>query len=932
MNGILPPSSSPVVAGLALAALLGPAGLAGDAVAPPARPLPAQQACPAADSLVERGWDAFRQGEIELAGERFDRVLARCPGHLGSRVGAGYVALRAGDDQEARRRFRSVLEGDSTVVDALVGLGILAWRAGDLERVSELFQRVQRFDPDNATAGRYLARLPEGLGPAPRRPPLQPPDTVVHPARARGDGFQVRTEEGWRTLYVRGVNLGAALPGKFPSQFPDAEIYRSWVRKIGRMEANAIRLYTIHPPAFYEALAAYNRAHPDDSLWLIHGVWTELPPDDDYDDPDFRSGFRAEMRRVVDVVHGRADLRPRPGHASGHYVADVSPWTLAFVLGREWEPYSVTAYEERASDRAGAWSGDYLRVEDGSAMEIWLARAMEEMIRYETERYHTQRPVAFTNWPTLDPLDHPTETTVSEELALRRALGETVETPPRELNNDAVSVDPGVIRRTADFAPGTFAVYHAYPYYPDFMVLDPGYRRACSPFGPSNYFAYLRELKAYHEDIPVLVGEYGVPASLGSAHLQPQGWHHGGHAEAEMAEIDVRLTREIRAAGMAGGIVFAWIDEWFKKNWLVTSFEIPGDRNRLWWNRLDPEQHYGMIAMEPEPPVAGDSLPRRLEAWREVEPILRGSDGTTLSATADAAHLWLLVHAPRDRSPGEVQIGFDMVRPEGGDHRLPHGELPRLDVGLEFALRASGGEVRLVADPPSNPFRLEPVRSGLPGDPVVPEIDDPPAGFFSARIEQRFNDPYISVENADGRYDSLRVVTNRPRFSRDTVEFAALGYDRGLLPRGGPPDGYWQRSEDGRALEIRVPWNLLNVTDPSQRRVLQSTAGSGQTDADTEPGGFGTERVEDVGMVLAVRSDDGGWELVSGDDGPVARYAWPTWDEPEWRSRARPVYGALRRLFDEWDDGTRAPAGCGQAREGDAAAACARCPEGAEDR
>ena len=112
--------------------------------------------------------------------------------------------------------------------------------------------------------------------------------------------------------------------------------------------------------------------------------------------------------------------------------------------------------------------------------------------------------------------------------------------------------------------------------------------------------------------MPVVISEYGVPASIGSAHLQPQGWHHGGHTEPRMAEINARITREIAEAGMAGGAIFAWIDEWFKKNWIVIDFEIPLERNRLWHNRLDAEQHYGMLAMDPGEVVAGATLRDRI--------------------------------------------------------------------------------------------------------------------------------------------------------------------------------------------------------------------------------------------------------------------------------------------------------------------------------
>src|SRR5207247_544363 len=73
------------------------------------------------------------------------------------------------------------------------------------------------------------------------------------------------------------------------------------------------------PPAFYRSLKAWNDAHPDRALWLLHGVWTELPPGDDYDAVNWKAAFRAEMRRVVDLVHGHGLIAARPGHAFGRH-------------------------------------------------------------------------------------------------------------------------------------------------------------------------------------------------------------------------------------------------------------------------------------------------------------------------------------------------------------------------------------------------------------------------------------------------------------------------------------------------------------------------------------------------------------------------------------------------------------------------------------
>ena len=205
-------------------------------------------------------------------------------------------------------------------------------------------------------------------------------------------------------------------------------------------------------------------------------------------------------------------------------------------------------------------------------------------------------------------------------------------------------------------------------------------------------------------------------------------------------------------------------------------------------------------------------------------------------------------------------------------------------------------------DPPQDPFYFDPVGGDvpLPESPIWPGVARTP-GFFRARAEQRFNLPYQTVENSDGVYDSLRVITNRRRFSRDSTETLAMGYDRGILREGNPPDGQWSRSSDGRALEVRIPWMLLNFTDPSEHRVLQGPKGESGIQGKSLEEAFPTRRVEGIGMVMGMREADGSWRNwpESGDPSDVALFTWPTWEEPAWEARARPVYQVLRDTFRE---------------------------------
>jgi len=349
----------------------------------PAMSLLAQDACPRASGAdAEAGWAAFSTNDVERARLSFEAALARCPNDHYARTGLGYVALRAGTDSLAVRLWTVAVAADPNNVDALTGLGLAAWRRGDVAAVRERFGRVLELEPDHATALEYLGRITL-TGPRPVRAPLVLPDTLEYPARTSAARFEVRGPGGWTPFYIKGVNLGAALPGMHPSEFPDSVTYARWIRSMAEMNANVVRVYTIHPPGFYQALHDWNAANPDRSLWLVHGVWAELPPHHDFAAAAYEAEFFGEMRRVVDLIHGRADVQPRPGHASGYYTADVSRWTLAYIIGREWEPFSAVAFDSIKGGRGG-FDGRYLKVDGGNAMDAWMARASETIVAYET--------------------------------------------------------------------------------------------------------------------------------------------------------------------------------------------------------------------------------------------------------------------------------------------------------------------------------------------------------------------------------------------------------------------------------------------------------------------------------------------------------------------------------------------------------------------
>ena len=497
---------------------------------------------------------------------------------------------------------------------------------------------------------------------------------------ARGDRFEIVREGRAAPVFVRGVNLGAGAPGRFPGEFAIGyEDYRRWLRFARELRANAIRVYALHPPDFYRALAAENAEHPESPLWLFQEVWIELPETHDFWTPAYLEGFEREIRTAIDAVHGNAVVAPRPGHASGRYEADVAPWLAGWILGREWEPYAVRETERLRPDST-RYRGRFFAVDRGTPMECWLARVCDGAARYEHDRYGLARAVSFVNWPTLDPMRHPTES--------ERGDGEA------EHDEDAYAVDPTRIRPAAPVGAdagflGYFANYHVYPYYPDFMNLDPGYAAFRDRHGACSYAGYLADLKAHTRDVPLLIGEMGVPSSRGVAHLQPQGIHHGGASEETKGRHDVRLLEDVAASGASGALLFALFDEWFKVNWLAWKGEQPRDRDPLWHNLLDAEECYGLISFDPPSRIHVDG---ERSDWEGIAPYAtadsagaaarpagegaaRGGGGIrALYAASDQARFYLRLDLdPRARA-GDLRalgVALDVLDPERGDRRLP---------------------------------------------------------------------------------------------------------------------------------------------------------------------------------------------------------------------------------------------------------------------
>ncbi len=218
------------------------------------------------------------------------------------------------------------------------------------------------------------------------------------------------------------------------------------------MGANTIRVYTILKPEFYEALVEYNRKHESKPLYFIQGIWSPeeaFNKEKDALTPDVRQDFKDEIGHAVQAVYGTGTVPAKFGKASGKYTANAGPYLAGWIVGTEWDPLLVKNTNDRHKGMQ-PYKGEYVQSKpEAEPFEIMLAEMLDTLAGLETKQ-GWQHPWAFADWVTTDPLSHPGEPLIQEDL---------------------VSVDPMHLTAKEGSA-GLYASYHVYPYYPDFFRKD----------------------------------------------------------------------------------------------------------------------------------------------------------------------------------------------------------------------------------------------------------------------------------------------------------------------------------------------------------------------------------------------------------------------------------------------------------------------------
>ena len=672
--------------------------------------------------------------------------------------------------------------------------------------------------------------------------------------KAEGDYFYIYENGDWKQMFMRGVNIGATEPGLFPGDLTISyDTYYRWFGYISEMNCNCIRIYTLMPPQFYQALGDFNKKAKN-KLYLYQGIWVneediERLSDTYAENEKILNDFTTDAVNLVNVIHGKAKIAETAGEAYGTYNTDVSPWLVGWIIGIEWDPNFVINTNNQHPDKKD-YDGEYLYTQTASPFEAFLCRVGDALIKHEAETYKFQTPLAFSNWITTDPLTHPNEPHFDEDKAT--------------VNTENV--------KSRNFGPGMFASYHIYPYYPDSLNYQEDYLEYTDDSGKVNtYEAYLEDLKLAHT-VPIIVAEFGIPTSRGMGHESVMGYNQGMVDETAQGAMLIDMLGSIENAKYAGGIVFTWQDEWFKRTWNNVMFDI-ADRRPYWSNIQTTEQCFGLLAFDPGKESMAAYVDGDVSEWKNTQPTVTTEQGK-LYIKSDERYLYIMLDAGNyDFEKDTLLIPINTIADQGNLKAAQYNA--EFDTAADFLIYINGKDnSHIYVDRYYDAFNYYFLESKKLSDIKAEETP--------------------GVKNS-GMFDIMRLCYGYNLTVKGTNQVVPdKAYETGKLRYGnGNPeaDDYKSLSDfyfkNGK-LEIRIPWQLLNVMDPSGKQQISDF------------------RKTQVISPQAYQSFDFGFAYRTGDESLKitlgGSYEYNGWNTPTWHERLKPAYYELQNYFKKFTE------------------------------
>ena len=670
----------------------------------------------------------------------------------------------------------------------------------------------------------------------------------------KGNKIQIKDDGIWKDFEIKGVNMGSGYPGAFPNDNAiDKETYYRWLEMIGEMNSNVIRVYKLESPEFYSALYKYNKKH-EEKIYIIQNI--DFPNELMFSEDNIVNLEKNDMliektKKVIDAIHGKNIVLEAKKDKMNLYLHDISDYVLGYIMGIEWDD----TYIEYISgiNRGIDYDGKYISgAEKASPFEVFLAWWGDETVRYESKKYNEQHLISYANWADTDPFENDIQIEDRKEI-------------------DAV-VDLDNIHFQNELKTGIFVSYNIYPYYPLFLQYGP-YTKYIDETGQVNpYRKYLMELVKHHK-YPVVVSEYGIPSSRSTAHSERwRGYAHGGLNENEQADAIAVLYEDIRKAGCAGSMIFSWQDEWYKRAWNEMALSDPD--GRAFWNNVQcAEQFFGILSFEPGDKNSCNYPDGDIGEWRQSDQVFKDED-ITVSMKGDERYLHIMVDGLDMREDKNyINLALD-IAPHIGDINVSD---KTFEYPMDFIIQISKDDKSALYIEEEYDVLVNSVLE-LYYDNTKEGINTLKKTYGNIATKLNGNINFSIVARPDNEnFEKIKTVGN--------TQINEVG--RLKQGNGNPDSDKYDSNADyyisGNTAEIRIPWQLLNFTDPSKCEIID----------DFEKTNYSVKGTKIEEIHIAPYYDDTKGEIKTGT------HKLKGWSKPKWHERKKAVYYKLQKAFEE---------------------------------
>lgn len=316
---------------------------------------------------------------------------------------------------------------------------------------------------------------------------------------------------------------------------------------------------------------------------------------------------------------------------------------------------------------------------------------------------------------------------------------------------------------------------------------------------------------------------------------------------------------------MRGGLVSSFQDEWFKRTWITMDFDI-ADRRAYWNNQQTNEQHFGLLAFESGKSRSSCYVDGKKKDWVNEVP-LSTNGKQEVYVKCDDAYVYFMVNNYRLDTDEPLLIPIDTIPDQGN---LSFGKA-LFEHDADFVISIDGpSNSRILVDSYYDSFHyLYGEKLGM----------IPISKNFYKKNSGEFVPMYLCLNK------SLILPEDKITIPFQKYKTGGLHYGN-ANPNSKEYNSLADFSAKQDTLEIRIPWQLLNIMDPSTLSAMD----------DFHQNGIKPRSIQGIYVGVGLADNN-----TIDDKIKMNLYSWSTWNMPVYHERLKPSYYIMKEAFAKYN-------------------------------